>query len=156
MLTFLSYVTHRSIFLQDESLASFKKRQKKTMAFAPAGFPPPPFGGATRVSDLAYDGAALFPPQCATGSDTVASNAGPSAWDMPDPPSIGRALRNFRMNGLFCDVALHFTVQPWGEGTATAAANDSPGGPTPPPLFAHKVVLAACSPYFFAGKWSSV
>ena len=77
------------------------------------------------------------------------SSSPPSSWDLPEPPSIGKALRNFRINGLFCDVALHFTSNCWGEaGLADALA----ARPPPPPLFAHKVVLAACSPYFFSGR----
>ena len=81
------------------------------------------------------------------GSSSMSSS--PSSWDLPEPPSIGKALRNFRINGLFCDVALHFTSNSWGEaGLADALA----ARPPPPPLFAHKVVLAACSPYFFSGR----
>ena len=108
-------------------------------SFSSAVFPPADF------DPHAFDrrqlpGEGNDPPATFSSSSSTAS----SSWDLPEPPSIGKALRNFRINGLFCDVALHFTSNSWG-GIGNGDA------PPPPLLFAHKVVLAACSPYFFSG-----
>ena len=138
------------------------------MAFPSPNFSPGSVNGVYPApSDFERDGAVLFqspdeawnggsslrgvsgPERGAVPSSTCSSASSTSTWDMPEPPSIGKALRNFRINGLFCDVALHFTSNLWGEGSGADVTSST--RPPPPPLFAHKVVLAACSPYFFSG-----
>ena len=59
----------------------------------------------------------------------------PGSIELPPPPDISRTLRYFRSRGLFCDVRLRCVADGAGESSAVE-------------MLAHRVVLAAASPYF--------
>ena len=60
----------------------------------------------------------------------------PGSIELPPPPDISRTLRYFRSRGLFCDVRLRLTPS---DGVGESSAVE---------MLAHRVVLAAASPYF--------
>ena len=57
---------------------------------------------------------------------------GSSSIELPPPPDISKTLRYFRANGMFCDVRLRLAPE-----SASSAS-----------FLAHRVVLAAASPFF--------
>ena len=73
----------------------------------------------------------------------------PSSIELPPPPDISRTLRYFRARGMFCDIRLRVTC--------ADDADDAADGATPADgvkdkpeveMMAHRVVLAAASPFF--------
>ena len=77
----------------------------------------------------------------------------PTSVQLPPPPDLSQTLRYFRSRGMFCDVRLRVAASQDAEGAAPethGAANESSGAEARPDveMVAHRVVLAAVSPYF--------
>ena len=77
----------------------------------------------------------------------------PTSVQLPPPPDLTQTLRYFRSRGMFCDVRLRVTASKDADDAATkisGAVNESAGAQARAEveMVAHRVVLAAVSPFF--------